>query len=115
MRKAIETLLETIEIEPQELGYEFGRWTAQRLAKYLEESTRIKLSGGQVRRILKQKKYFYWWAKYSLDSQQNPERRTAFKIKITEYLKIKKETPERLQVWFWDESGFSLRFARRKN
>jgi transposase len=83
LRKAIETLLETIEIEPQELGYEFGRWTAQRLAKYLEESTRIKLSGGQVRRILKQKKYFYWWAKYSLDSQQNPERRTAFKKKIT--------------------------------
>jgi hypothetical protein len=46
LRKAIETLLETIEIEPQELGYEFGRWTAQRLATYLEESTRIKLSGG---------------------------------------------------------------------
>lgn len=23
--------------------------------------------------------------------------------------------PERLQVWFWDESGFSLRVIRRKN
>ena len=33
-----ETLLETIEIEPQELGYEFGRWTAQRLATYLGSS-----------------------------------------------------------------------------
>ena len=52
----IKILLETIEIEPQELGYDFVRWIAQRLATYLEKSTGIKLSGGQVRRILKQKK-----------------------------------------------------------
>ncbi len=25
-----------------------------------------------------------------------------------------KEQPERLQVWFWDETGFSLRVIRRK-
>jgi hypothetical protein len=56
-----------------------GRWTAQRLATYLEESTGRKLSGGQVRRILK-KKYVYIWAKYSLESKRNPEKRTAFKI-----------------------------------
>ncbi|MEJ6485943.1 element excision factor XisH family protein, partial [Nostoc punctiforme UO1] len=55
------------------------------------------------------------WAKYSLESKRNPEKRTAFKIKIAEYLKIEKESPERLQVWFWDESGFSLRVTRRKN
>jgi len=113
--KYLEILLETIEKAPQELGYDFGRWTAQRLATYLEESTGIKLSGGQVRRILKQKKYVYIWAKYSWESKRNPEKRTAFKIKIAEYLKIEKETPERLQVWFWDESGFSLRVTRRKN
>jgi hypothetical protein len=79
----------------------------------LEESTGIKLSGVQVRRILKQKKYVYLWAKYSLESKRNPEKRTAFKIKLAEYLKIEKETPERLQVWFWDERGFSLRVTRR--
>ena len=50
-----EILLETIEKEPEELGYEFGRWTAQRLATYLEEITGIKLSGSQVRRILERK------------------------------------------------------------
>lgn len=86
--KYIEILLETIEKDPQELGYNFGRWTAQRLATYLEKSTGIKLSGGQVRRILKQKKYVYLWAKYSLESKRNPEKRTAFKIKIAEYLKL---------------------------
>jgi hypothetical protein len=54
-------------------------------------------------------------AKYSLESKRNPEKRTAFKIKIVEYLKLEKETPERLQVWFWDESRFSLRVTIRKN
>jgi hypothetical protein len=29
-------------------------------------------------------------------------------------VKISQEAPERLQVWFWDESGFSLRVIRRK-
>ena len=29
-------------------------------------------------------------------------------------MRIAKETPERLQIWFWDESGFSLRVNRRK-
>jgi transposase len=30
-------------------------------------------------------------------------------------LQIAKEFPKLLQVWFWDESGFSLRVIRRKN
>lgn len=113
--KYLEILLETIDKEPQDLGYEFGRWTAQRLAIYLENCPGIKLSGAQVRRILKEKKYVYLWAKYSLESQKEPEKRTAFKQKISEYIKIAKLSPERLQVWFWDESGFSLRVTRRKN
>ncbi len=108
-------LLEVIENEPTEYGYEFGRWTAARLATYLEKSTGIKLSGSQVRRVLERKKYVYLWAKYSLEDKQNPEKRKAFKEKLKEYLRITKETPERLQVWFWDESGFSLRVIRRKN
>lgn len=63
--KYVEILLDTVEKEPQELGYEFGRWTAKRLATYLAGKTGIELSGSQVRRILAQKKYVYLWAKYS--------------------------------------------------
>jgi transposase len=107
-------LLEVIEKEPAEYGDEFGRWTAARLATYLEQATGIKLSGSQVRRILERKKYVYLWAKYSLEDKQNPEKRKVFKEKLLEYFKITKENPERLQVWFWDESGFSLRVIRRK-
>ena len=107
-------LLEVIEKEPAEYGYEFGRWTSARLATYLEKQTGIQLSGSQVRRILSRKKYVYLWAKYSLEDKQDPEKRKIFKEKLSEYLKISKEKPEHLQVWFWDESGFSLRVIRRK-
>jgi hypothetical protein len=41
----IDLLLEIIEKDPQEFGYEFGRWMAQRLAIYLEQETGISLSG----------------------------------------------------------------------
>jgi transposase len=113
--KYIEILLETVEKEPEELGYEFGRWSAQRLATYLEEVTGIRLSSSQVLRILEKKKYVYLWSKYSLDTKQDSTKREAFKKKLDEYLRIEKENPNRLQVWFWDESGFSLRVIRRKN
>ena len=110
----IELLLKTVDKEPEELGYEFGRWTVQRLATYLTEKTGIELSSSQVRRILKRKKHSYIWGKYSLEDKRNPEKRAEFKEKINQYLKISKEKPENWQVWFWDESGFSLRVLRRK-
>lgn len=53
--KYLEILLETIDQEPEVFGYEFGRWTAQRLATYLESVTGIQLSGSQVRRLLEKK------------------------------------------------------------
>ena len=110
----IKLLLETVDKEPQELGYEFGRWTGERLATYLAEQTGVQLSGSQVRRILKQKKLSYIWAKYSLENKQDPEKRAEFKEKLAKYLGVTKEQPEQLQVWFWDETGFSLRVTRRK-
>lgn len=99
-----EILLEIIEKEPEEFGYELGRWTAQRLATYLEEKIGIKLSGFQVRRILARKKYVDLWAKYSLEAKRDNKKREAFQEKIEAYLRIEKEKPEQLQVWFWDRA-----------
>jgi transposase len=113
--KYIEILLETIDKDPQDLGYEFGRWSTQRLSTYLEEVTGIKLSSSQIWRILSKKKYVYLWSKYSLEHRQSPQKRQAFKEKLLEYLRIEKASPNLLQVWFWDESGFSLRVTKRKN
>lgn len=109
----VEELLKTVEKEPTELGYEFGRWTAERLATYLNEKTGIKLSGSQVRKILKRKKYVNLGA-YSLEDKQNPEKRKEFKVKLNRYLEIAKSNPNQAQVGFWDESGISLRVLRRK-
>lgn len=108
----IQILLETVEKEPQELGYEFGRWTGEILATYLAQQTGIQLSSSQVRRILKRKKYSYIWAKYSLEDKHNTALRAEFKQKLQTYLSLSKENPKRLQVWFWDETGFSLRVIR---
>ena len=110
----IKLLLKIIEEDPEELGYEFGRWTAKRLASYLAEKTGIKLSSSQIRRILAKKKYVYLWAKYSLEDKQDPEKRKLFKKKLEEYISISQKKPKVLQIWFWDESGFSLRVLRRK-
>jgi len=110
----IQVLMETIEKEPDELGYEFGRWTTARLATYLAGVTGIQLSGEQVRRILHTKKYVYLWAKYSLEDKQDQLKREAFKEKLQGYLEASKAVPQKLQVWFWDESGFSIRVIRRK-
>jgi len=113
--KYINLLLETVEVDPEKYGYEFGRWTTARLAIYLGEQTGIELSSTQVRRILKSKKYVYLWAKYSLKDKQEAVERGLFKDKLAEYLKIEKASPDLLHVWFWDESGFSLRVIRRKS
>lgn len=51
-------LLTIIEEEPLKYGYDFGKWTAARLATHLEKETGIKLSGSQVSRILQKKSTF---------------------------------------------------------
>ena len=51
-------LIDTIDTDPEEYGYEFGRWTAARLATYLEKVTGIKLSSSQISRILHKKNTF---------------------------------------------------------
>ena len=110
----IKLLLEVVDKLPTEFGYEFGRWTTQRLATHLAKETGIELSSSQVKRILKQKKYSYIWAKYSLEDKQNQFKRDEFRKKLSKYLETAKDKPKQLQIWFWDESGFSLRVIRRK-
>jgi transposase len=110
----IELLLEVVEKAPSEFGYEFGRWTGERLSTYLQQQTGIKLSSKQISRILQKKNYVYIWAKYSLESKQNQAERAIFREKLETYLKAGVVAPEIFQVWFWDETGFSLRVIRRK-
>ncbi|MEG4812792.1 winged helix-turn-helix domain-containing protein [Microcoleus sp. F8-D3] len=48
-------MIDTIDKDPAEYGYEFAIWTAARLATYLEKVTGIKLSSSQISRILHKK------------------------------------------------------------
>jgi transposase len=57
----IKLLLETIDTTPSVFGYEFGRWTTQRLSTHLYEKTKIVLSSSQIRRILKKKNIATSW------------------------------------------------------
>src|SRR6476469_2043720 len=91
-------LIDTIEKAQEEYGYEFGRWTAARLATYLEKVTEFKLSSSQISRILHKNKYFYIGAKYSLEDKQNQIEREVFKQKLSESLRISKKTQELLQL-----------------
>lgn len=124
----IELLLKTVERKPSALGYEFGRWTAERLATYLTEQTGIDLSSSQVRRILKRKKYSYIWArvrrteysarrtraaKYDLGDKQDPIERALFQKRLNDYLAVARAHPELLQVWFWAQSRQTEYSARR--
>ena len=110
----INLLLEVVDKNPTDLGYEFGRWTGKRLSEHLEKETGIKLSKSQIVRILKRKKYVFIWAKYSLEDKQDSKKREVFKEKLDEYMRIAQEKPSQLQIWFWDECGFSLRTIRRR-
>ena len=110
----IDLLLKTVETEPEAKGYELGRWTTARLSTHLEQQTGIALSGAQIRRILAAKKYRYLWARYRLDEKQDPEQRAAFKQRLEVYLEVSQQSLEQFQMWFWDESGFSLRVICRK-
>jgi transposase len=51
----IELLQNVVEKEPSEFGYEFGRWTGERLSTYLLEQTGIQLSSKQISRLLQKK------------------------------------------------------------
>ncbi len=111
----IDLLLKIVDEEPSKYGYDFGRWTGKRLSEHLEKETGLKLSKSQIVRILKKNSYVYIWSKYSLEDQQDAEKRELFREKLEEYIKISKEKPNEWQIWFWDECGFSLRVIRRKN
>ena len=70
---------------------------------------------GSVRRILKRKKYSYIWAKYDLGDKQDTIERASFQKRLSDYVVVARDYPEPLQIWFWDENGFSLQVIRRKN
>ncbi|MGK7923384.1 MAG: transposase [Trichodesmium sp.] len=67
----IQLLIEVTQKSPNNLGYQCSKWSGERLANYLAQKTGIKLSGTQVRRILKQKNIRLPRGRVSVDNRGN--------------------------------------------
>jgi len=66
-------LMEVIEKEPSELGYDFAIWTIDRLRAHLEKATGIALSSSRFRALLNRKGFRYRRPKYDLGHLQDKE------------------------------------------
>ncbi len=73
MMRTCLALLEVIEKEPSEFGYDFTIWTIDRLRAHLEKKTGISLSESRFRALLKRKGYRYRRPKYDLGHLQDKE------------------------------------------
>ena len=94
-----ELLEEVVEKDPQELGYTFTIWTAERLKKHMEKQTGIELGETQFRVLLKEKGFVYRRPKHELSNLQDPEA----KATAQEWLEELKKRPklERLTSSLW--------------
>ena len=68
-------LEEVIEQDPQELGYSFTIWTADRLRLHMEVSTGKRMGQTQFRALLKENDFVYRRPKHDLTDLQDPQAR----------------------------------------
>ena len=84
-------LVDVIEKEPSEVGYDFTIWTVERLSAHLEKLTGIRLSESRLRALIKRKGYRYRRPKHDLGHLQDK----AAKSKAAEILdELKKRSAE---------------------
>jgi transposase len=94
-----ESLLEVIEKEPSELGYDFVIWTIDRLRSHLEKTTGISLSESRFRALLKRKGYRYRRPKYDLSHLQDQDAKSKAADLLEELKKRPSETILHSSLW----------------
>ena len=92
-------LLEVIEKEPSELGYDFTIWTIDRLRAHLEKKTGIRLSESRFRALLKRKGYRYRRPKYDLGHMQDKDAKAKAQDLLEELKKRSSETISSSSLW----------------
>jgi transposase len=92
-------LLEVIEKEPSELGYDFTIWTIDRLRAYLEKETGISLSETGFRALLKRKGYRYRRPKHDLGHLQDKSAKAEAVEMLEELKKRSWETISSSSLW----------------
>jgi len=93
-------LLEQVtEQDPQELGYAFTIWTADRLRLHMQTETGILLSRTQFRFLLKENDFVYRRPKHDLTNLQDPQARKAADEWLQELKKAPKQVRSTFSLW----------------
>lgn len=90
----VEMLEQVVERDPQELGYAFSIWTAERLRLHLKAQTGIELKPTQFRAVLKENDFVYRRPKHDLTNLQDATARQA----AEEWLEELKKAPKRARL-----------------
>lgn len=92
-------LMEVIEKEPSEVGYDFTIWTAERLSAHLEQVTGVALSESRLRALIKRKGYRYRRPKYDLGHLQDKQTKSKAAEMLEELKKRSSETILNSSLW----------------
>ena len=92
-------LVEVIEKEPKEFGYDFMLWTVERLSAHLEKTTGIFLSESRLRALMKRKGYRYRRPKHDLGHLQDKEAKSKAAEILEELKKRSSETISSSSLW----------------
>lgn len=95
----VERLKEVIEQDPQELGYNFTIWTADRLRYHMEKETGKRLGPTQFRALLKENDFVYRRPKHDLTDLQDPQARKAAGEWLEELKKVPKQERSTSSLW----------------
>lgn len=88
-------LREAVQTSPQSLGYGFSVWSANRLAKHLEKTTKVTLGDDRVRSILAEEGFSFQRPKHTMKGKRDEAayRRAQGELKI-----LKKKRSARMPV-----------------
>jgi putative transposase len=95
----VELLEQVTEQDPQELGYAFTIWTADRLRLHMQSETGILLSQTQFRLLLKENDFVYRRPKHDLTDLQDPQAREAAEEWLQELKKAPKQARSTFSLW----------------
>lgn len=95
----IKRLEETLETDPQTLGYVFTIWTQPRLRTYLAQQTGIDLSERTLQDLMHDLGYRYRRPKTDLGHKQDPELREQVKGALQELKKVPSQAILSYSLW----------------
>jgi transposase len=98
----VQRLEAVIEQDPQDLGYHFTIWTADRLRHHMEKETGERLGATKFRALLKENNFVYRRPKHDLTDLQDPQAREAAEEWLKELKKALK--PERSSFSLWTKA-----------